>query len=131
MSMKEKIILEIIELAKQKIENEVDLSGIDTGTKFENYVTLVVEEIANNFDDIKVEQTGSQSFPDIIIGETFGIEVKFTKSEKWESIGNSIFEGTLRKEVTNQIYTFFGRKVGNKIEIIHRNYEDWGVREIR
>ncbi|QGX65211.1 hypothetical protein GPA07_07120 [Bacillus sp. ms-22] len=123
MSTNQSTIETILELAKQKIESELDLSNIDSGTKFENYVTLVIEEISNNY-GISVIQTGVQSFPDIVIGETFGIEVKYTKSEKWESTGNSIFEGTLRKEVTDQIYTFFGRKVGKKIEVIHRYYED-------
>jgi hypothetical protein len=122
-SSKEKTIIHIIELAKKKIEFIEDLSNIDTGTKFESYVVSIIREIAKDY-NISVKQTGPQSFPDIIIGGTYGIEVKFTKSDKWESMGNSIFEGTLKKEARDQIFIFFGRKVGKRIEVIYRNYED-------
>lgn len=123
MDNKNIIILEILDKAKKQIENESNLD-INNGVKFENYVVKTIEEIAKEYKDISVEQTGAQSFPDIIIGDTYGIEVKFTKNEKWNSIGNSIFEGTLRKEVSDQIYIFFGSKTDVKIKIKYRKYED-------
>lgn len=121
---KGKVVVEIIEKAKCQIENEEDLSEINTGFEFENHVNTVIEEIANTYEGITVEQTGAQSFPDIIICDTFGIEVKFTKSRKWESTGNSIFEGTQRRQVSDDIFVFFGRKNGSKIEVMYRKYED-------
>ncbi|WNS82196.1 hypothetical protein RRU94_15730 [Domibacillus sp. DTU_2020_1001157_1_SI_ALB_TIR_016] len=119
----------ILKLAKTRIENELDLSHVDNGVRFEEYVAeTLTEECEAHYSKtgeiITVEQTGAQSFPDIILGSTFGVEVKYTKSNKWQSMGNSIFEGTFRKEVTDQIYTFFGRKSGNKIEARWRKYED-------
>lgn len=120
---KEEKVWEIIRIATEKINAEEDLSSIDGGVKFENHVTMVIEEIAEDF-GITVEQTGTQSFPDIIIGGSYGIEVKYTSSTKWQSTGNSIFEGTLRKEVTDQIYLLFGRKVGTKIDTRFKKYEE-------
>jgi hypothetical protein len=37
---------------------------------------------------------------------------------------NSIFEGTFRKDVTGQIFMFFGKKLDNQIAIKWKNYED-------
>ena len=122
-------IREILEKVKERIEKQTDLCRIDTGVKFENYVVIMIEQICNEIFEqegikITVEQTGAQSFPDIIINNKYGVEVKYTKSDKWKSTGNSIFEGTFRKEVTDQIFMFFGKKVQNKIEVRVKNYED-------
>lgn len=119
----EEKILEVIQEAVERINAEEDLEEINNGVKFENYVTMVIEEIAETH-GVTVEQTGAQSFPDIIIGGSYGIEVKYTKSQKWQSMGNSIFEGTLRKEVTNSIYLVFGRKVEKEIETRFKKYEE-------
>ncbi|MEC2869509.1 hypothetical protein ACIQHV_11375 [Bacillus bombysepticus] len=119
----EETILEVIQEAVERINAEEDLEEINNGVKFENYVTMIIEEIAETH-GVTVEQTGAQSFPDIIIGGSYGIEVKYTKNPKWQSMGNSIFEGTLRKEVTNQIYLIFGRKVEKRIETRFKKYEE-------
>src|SRR5688500_760520 len=43
-----------------------------------------------------------QAFPDIVIG-TLGVEVKYTTSDKWRAVGNSISEGS-RAESVKHIY---------------------------
>lgn len=123
MSLKEDNIWEVIQTVMNRIDSAEDLSKINSGVKFENYVAMVTEEVAKDY-GINVEQTGPQSFPDIIIGDTYGIEVKYTDKPKWQSTGNSIFEGTLRKEVTDQIYLLFGRRVEKKIETRCKKYEE-------
>lgn len=49
-------------------------------------------------------------FPDIVLGE-FGVEVKFTASDTWRSIANSVFEGFRAKGVKH-IYVVFGKMGG-------------------
>jgi hypothetical protein len=62
-----------------------------------------------------------QVFPDIVYKE-FGIEVKFTDSDSWRSIANSVFEGT-RDANVKQIYLLFG-KVGGVPTVRWNRYED-------
>lgn len=109
----------LLEKVMNHIEN-TDLSHIDNGEDFEDFVFSLIKQFSNHH----VEQTGKQSFPDIIIG-SYGVEVKFTKSNKWESMGNSIFEGTYRNEVSDDIYVFFGKKVSkSKVQIRYDLYEN-------
>lgn len=123
MSLSKESIVKVIEDAVLRINLEENLAHIDNGVKFEDYVTDTIKEVATSY-GIEVEQTSAQSFPDIIIGGSYGIEIKYTKSKKWQSMGNSIFEGTLRKEVTDQIYIIFGRKSEKKIESRFKKYEE-------
>lgn len=62
-----------------------------------------------------------QVFPDIVY-EQFGIEVKFTDSDSWRSIANSVFEGS-RDANVRYIYLLFG-KVGGTPEVRWNRYED-------
>ena len=119
----------ILNETQKRIIQEKNLSHVDTGVKFEEYVVIIIEDICkeilkNEGTKISVEQTGTQSFPDIILGDIYGIEVKYTKSNRWQSTGNSIFEGTSRKEVAGQVYMFFGKKLDNQIDVKWKNYED-------
>lgn len=111
--------ISLLKNTKEKIESE-NLKHITKGEEFGDHVFSVIKELAS----FQIQQTGKQSFPDIIIGG-YGIEVKFSKSNKWESTGNSIFEGTFRSEVTKKVYLFFGRKVTErKIKIKFDLYEN-------
>jgi len=69
-----------------------------------------------------IKQTGAQTFPDIIINNKYGIEVKMTLGDKWVSTGNSIMEGT-RVDGLEEIYILFGR-FGTNFEVRHRKYQD-------
>ena len=65
--------------------------------------------------------TRPQVFPDIIF-EQFGIEVKFTDSDTWRSIANSVFEGS-RDANVKHIYLLFG-KIGGNPAVRWNRYED-------
>lgn len=62
-----------------------------------------------------------QVFPDIVYKQ-FGIEVKFTDSQSWRSIANSVFEGS-RDANVKHIYLLYG-KVGGTPEVRWNRYED-------
>jgi hypothetical protein len=119
--------LELLEVTKSFIESQDDLSGIKSGEAFETYVVETMQELAKADNKLPnedlIKQTGSSTFPDIVIDTQFGVEVKFSKTGKWESLGNSIFESTSVRDV-EVIYLLFGRKVGNKIEVRFKPYEE-------
>lgn len=77
-----------------------------TGTPFEGTIKLV----------------SGHKFPDIVAGGYYGTEVKSTKSNKWESFGNSIFENTRIKSV-KRIFLTFG-KMDSPIEFLSKPYEE-------
>ncbi|WP_214795878.1 MULTISPECIES: hypothetical protein [unclassified Exiguobacterium] len=87
-----------------------------SGEKFEYEVYKVMESIAKKIpNDISVAQTGAQTFPDIIItidSMTYGIEVKYSKSGHWTSLGNSVFESTSVQNLS-EVFIFFGKKISN------------------
>lgn len=62
-----------------------------------------------------------QTFPDVPCGE-FGVEVKFTKSDTWVSIANSVRESQ-RVESVRVVYLMFG-KMGGTPESRWMKYED-------
>lgn len=69
-----------------------------------------------------LEHTANKDFPDILVDEVFGIEVKATKSNHWYSTGNSVLESSRIKTV-EYISMFFG-KLGGNPAIEFRNYEE-------
>lgn len=62
-----------------------------------------------------------QAFPDIEMGD-YGVEVKFTLSDTWRSVANSVLE-TQRIESVKYIYIVFG-KMGGIPEVRWAEYED-------
>ena len=67
------------------------------------------------------------AFPDIRVNG-YGIEVKYSKRDTWNALGNSVFE-RMRDPSVDEIYVMFG-KVGGEPEVCWRRYED-GVRHVR
>lgn len=63
------------------------------------------------------------SFPDIMAGKYYGVEVKSTKDDKWTSVGSSIVEST-RDQYVEDIYMMFGKLGGNVPEFKFRPYQD-------
>ena len=61
------------------------------------------------------------AFPDIT-ANGFGVEVKYTKNDSWQSVGNSIFEG-MRDPSAESIYVVLG-KTGGESEARWARYED-------
>ena len=76
------------------------------GTPFEGSISLV----------------SGHRFPDILAGKYYGTEVKSTKSDKWDSFGNSIFENTRLKDV-ERIYVTFGKMI-KPVRFKSKPYED-------
>lgn len=69
-----------------------------------------------------VELVSGASFPDIVAKRMFGIEVKSTEKDHWQSIGSSILEST-RDQNVERIYMTFG-KLGRPVEFRSKPYED-------
>lgn len=92
----------------KKLEEDVfrAITHCSIGTPFENSVQLV----------------SGASFPDIVANRMFGIEVKSTEKNHWQSIGSSILEST-RDQNVERIYMTFG-KLGKPVEFISKPYED-------
>lgn len=113
----------ILEEARLDIESRE--LPLNKGEEFENEVAEVIKKIAfqKGIAADRVYQTGAQTFPDIVV-DGYGIEVKFSKSTKWESTGNSTFESTYAKDVDQEIFVFFGQKKGDFIEVKHKKYGD-------
>ncbi len=121
------LFLRLLESTAEYINNQEDLSYINSGEAFEKYVVETMKNLAKINNDLPsdedIEPTGKNAFPDIVIESCYGVEVKFSNSGKWESLGNSIFEGTSVGEL-QEIYLLFGRKVNGKIEVRFKRYED-------
>ena len=68
-----------------------------------------------------IELVSGAKFPDIKVGENFGVEVKSTSKNHWTSIGSSILESTRIHDI-DRVYMTFG-KLGDPIEFRSRPYE--------
>lgn len=92
----------------KKLEEDVckALTQCAVGTGFENTVQLVSGKV----------------FPDIIAKKMFGVEVKSTEKNHWQSTGSSILESTRSQDV-ERIYMTFG-KLGKPVEFCSKPYED-------
>lgn len=96
-------------------------TGFQTSSQFENRVREVLDDLLKDESSLKVDFTPPpQEFPDIALGE-FGVEVKFTLSDSWKSIANSILESQ-RAAGVKYIYIVFG-KMGGKPEVRWGDYE--------
>lgn len=109
---------------KLSVLKEIDLKKINTGQKFETFVFEAMKECARNtIFEGSLYQTKDREFPDIVANQYWGVEVKFTKDDKWQSIGNSVLESS-RIESVEKIYLFFGKCGGAIPEIKYRAYEE-------
>jgi len=89
----------------------------------EDFETRVREVIGGNVlpKGVKIDfSPKAQAFPVIAVGD-FGVEVKFTLSDTWKSVANSVLE-TQRVENVRKIYIVFG-KMGGKPEVRWEEYE--------
>jgi hypothetical protein len=71
----------------------------------------------------EITLVSGHSFPDIMAGTYYGVEVKSTKEDKWTSLGSSIVESTRNKSVED-IYMMFGKLGGDIPEFKFRPYQD-------
>lgn len=93
------------------------------GKKLETEVYKALEYCATNtvFDGT-IELISGASFPDIIANKFFGVEVKSTEKNNWQSIGSSILEST-RNEDVERIFMTFG-KLGAPTRFRSKPYEE-------
>lgn len=69
-----------------------------------------------------IQLVSGAAFPDIVANKYFGVEVKSTNKNHWNSIGSSILESTRDKNV-ERIFLTFG-KLGKPVEFKSRPYEE-------
>jgi uncharacterized protein YciI len=88
---------------------------------FEKRVFEVLKSVAQG-ERIEINPTfNPHAFPDIR-ANGFGVEVKTTNKDSWQSVGNSVFEGMRDPDVT-QIYVVFG-KMGGAPSVKWGRYEE-------
>lgn len=94
------------------------------GSSLEDDVKNALEECAKGTPFANtIEKISGLSFPDIVAGKFYGVEVKSTKNNHWTSTGSSILEST-RIINTERIYMTFGKLGGKPIEFLSRPYEE-------
>lgn len=69
-----------------------------------------------------IRKATPHEFPDILVNDFFGVEVKMTTGDQWKSTGNSVLESS-RTSFVEKIFIFFG-KFGGKIDFKFRTYEE-------
>lgn len=121
-------LVSLLKRTAEAIEQEADLSHITSGEAFENFVWHKMRKVAARNASLPQDiiPTGKLAFPDIVVDGIWGVEVKFSNSGKWDSLGNSIFEGTSVVGL-QEIFVLFGKKNeknGNRIEVKFDLYEN-------
>ena len=103
------------------LTNEARQKGFKSSKHFEDRVREVLDSLTVEDSSIKIDyDSPAQAFPDIAMGE-YGVEVKYTTSDTWRSIANSVVE-TQRVESVKYIYVVFG-KMGGIPEVRWGEYE--------
>lgn len=92
------------------------------GNKLEPYVHQLMTQFAigTTFEGT-IELIGGQKFPDIVVKDYYGVEVKTTSKNHWKTTGNSVLEST-RVPSVERIFILFG-KLASPIEFRCRPYE--------
>lgn len=112
----------LLEITKNFIiSNPMLTQDVSNGDQFEEMVFDTIYKFGLQ-EGYTLIHTGKLTFPDIYIGQ-FGVEVKYSDSGKWTSIGNSITETTRVKGVSH-IYILYGKRDSNRIELSWRMYEE-------
>ncbi len=93
------------------------------GVQFEPYLADILKNNSRGtpFEN-SIRITAAQDFPDIIVKNFYGIEVKTTNKNHWRTTGNSVLESRRDKDA-ERIYMFFG-KLSDPIQFKFRPYED-------
>ena len=104
-----------------RLSTEAGSLGFKTSSQFESRVREVLSELTMHDKSYSIDfSPHPQAFPDIAMGE-YGVEVKFTLSDTWRSVANSVME-TQRIESVKHIYIIFG-KMGGRPEVRWGHYE--------
>lgn len=114
---KQEFVRKLEAIKEELLRDRERLKGLNS----ETFEEIVAEYIRRTIDEKALYIKGSSRFPDIGV-PPFGVEVKFTKADKWGSTGNSILESSRWPDV-NSIYVIF-LKAGGIPDISIRPYED-------
>lgn len=110
-------------LLNEKANNEAGYFKDKSGKKLEVEVYNALEHCAKGTGfSGTIKLISGVSFPDIIAKRYYGVEVKSTEKNHWQSIGSSILESTRNQEV-KRIFLTFG-KLGEPTEFRSKSYED-------
>ncbi len=90
-------------------------------TQFEHGVLDMLRIVLRDYSVDVAPTFHPHAFPDIHVNG-FGIEVKFTRQNTWQAVGNSVFEGMRDRDVES-IYVVFG-KGGGQPEARWGRYQD-------
>ena len=108
------------------LTEEARTKGFKSSKQFENRVRNVLDDLTAKDPEIRIDyDSPAQAFPDIAMGE-YGVEVKYTTSDTWRSIANSVLE-TQRVDGVKYIYVVFGKMGGvpevrwgeNEASVVH------------
>lgn len=111
----------ILDICCERLTREAREAGFKTSAQFENRVREVLSALTKDDTSFEIDfNPHTQAFPDIAMGE-YGVEVKFTLSDTWRSIANSVLE-TQRINEVKHIYIVFG-KMGGLPEVRWGEYE--------
>lgn len=93
------------------------------GTRLEGVVRdeILRQSLGTCFEGA-VELVSGASFPDIVVGGRFGVEVKSSQASNWKSPGNSVLESN-RVGGVSEVLVIFG-KLAPPVEFMCRPYEE-------
>ena len=107
--------VKFLESVRDNLLEKFDSESV-SGLSGEDWEEIVFRECLATKDENKetwnLARTKSTEFPDIVVDDVFGIEVKSTKGDQWHSLGNSINESK-RIPTVESIYFLFGKLGGN------------------
>ncbi len=110
---------QVLTLVCDQLTSEARTNAFTSSKNFEDRVKVVFGDKLRDLGCAYSISDVPQVFPDITYG-IYGVEVKFTQSDTWRSIANSVFEGSRDKEV-ELIYIVFG-KMGGVPEVRFAEY---------
>lgn len=99
---------ELLDKAAERLTDWLRAESANSDS-FEARVRRTIHDMAAPEIDVPLESSG-QVFPDVI-AIPFGVEVKFTRSDSWSSVANSIREKQ-RAEGVEYVYLMFGKGGG-------------------
>lgn len=112
----------LLDRTAEILTENVRSSTLYHGPEEFNQGVLDMLKVAARDSDIDIAPTfHAHAFPDIR-ANGFGVEVKYTKHDTWQAVGNSIFEG-MRDDSVDDIYVVFG-KIGGDPEVRWRRYRE-------
>lgn len=114
----ERVLDRACDILTENVRTNADYHSPDA---FERHA-LDMLKVAARACDLTVQPSfHKHAFPDIR-ANGYGVEVKYTKQDTWQAVGNSIFEG-MRDPDVDTVYVLFG-KIGGIPEVRWARYEE-------